>query len=134
MFLLALAHKSTNQANVAACEELCEALVEGAASGDVEEAAGHVQPVWAEVGENVWRGYLQRKNSVGSGTRAAVLWVKSDDFGQPKKVLDKGRWSQSAHLPVTTARNAGRVKGLQDFPSPPAWVVGSRDFQNQGGR
>ena len=82
-------------------------MVEGAASGDVEEAAGHVQPVWAEVGENVWRGYLQRKNSVGSGTRAAVLWVKSDDFGQPKKVQDKDRGRRWRLRPVTSARSAG---------------------------
>ena len=55
-------------------------------------------------------------------------------FGQPKKVQDKGRWSQSAHPPVTPARNAGRAKGLRDFPSPPTWVVGFEDFQIQGGR
>ena len=71
---------------------------------------------------------------MGSGTTAAVFGGESDDFGLPKKVLDKGRWSQSAHLPVTTARNAGRVNGLRDFPSPPAWVVGFEDFQIRGGR
>ena len=31
-------------------------------------------------------------------------------------------------------RNAGRVKGLRDFLSPPASVVGFEDFQIQGGR
>ena len=102
--------------------------------GDAEEAVGRVGPVWAEVDEGVLRGYLQRKNSLGSGTRAAGFGGKSGDFGRPKKVLDKGRWSQSAHLPVTTTRNAGRVKGLRDFPSPPAWVVGVKDFQIRGGR
>lgn len=70
---------------------------------------------------------------MGCGTKAEVLRGKPGGFGQPKKVLE-GRWSQSAHLPVTTARNAGRVKGLRDFPSPPAWVVGFEDFQIQGGR
>ena len=57
---------------------------------DTEEAAGFAQPVWAEVGENVLRGYLQRENSMGSGTTAAVFGGKSGDFGLPKKVLDKG--------------------------------------------
>lgn len=37
-----------------------------------------------------------------------------------KKAQDKGRWAQSADLPVTTARNAGRVKGLRDSSSLPA--------------
>jgi hypothetical protein len=60
---------------VAACEELCEALTEGAASGDAGEVAGHVRPVWAEVGENVLREYLQRENSMRSGTTTAVLGV-----------------------------------------------------------
>ena len=117
-----------NSASVAACEGLCENLMEGAASGDAGETAGRVRPVWAEAGEVVLRGYPQRKNSMGNGTAAAVLWVKSGSFGRPKKVQDKGRWSQSTHLPVTTARNAGRVKGLRDFLSPPAWVVGFEDF------
>lgn len=77
-------------ASVAACEGLCENLMEGAASGDVEETAGRVRPVWTEVNEDVLRGYLQRKNSMENGTAAAVLWVKSGDFSRPKKVLDKG--------------------------------------------
>lgn len=64
--------------------------MEGAASGDVEEVVGYVRPVWAEAGKVILRGYLQRKNSLGSGTRAAVLKGKSGDFGLPKKVLDKG--------------------------------------------
>ena len=123
-----------NRANIAACEGLCRALAEGAASGSTKEAAGRVRSVWVEAGEVVLQGYLQRKNSLGSGTTAAVLRGKSGGLGQPKKVQDKGRWSQSAHLPVTTARNAGRVKGLRDFPSPPAQVVGFEDFQIQGGR
>ena len=60
------------------------------ASGNTEEAANRVGPVWAEVGENVLQGYLQRENSLGSGTTASVLWVKYGILGQPKKVLDKG--------------------------------------------
>ena len=79
-----------NQAIVAACAGLCGALAERSASGDIEEVTGLVRPVWAEVGEDVLRGYLQRENSMGRGTTAAVLWVKSGGFGQPKKVLDKG--------------------------------------------
>lgn len=59
--------------------------MEGAASGDVEEVVGYVRPVWAEVDEGVLRGYLQRENSLGCGTAAAVLWVKSGGFGQSKK-------------------------------------------------
>lgn len=65
----------------------------GVASEDVREITGRVRPVWTEVGENVLRGYLQRENSMGSGTTAAGFGGKSDDFGLPKKVLDKGRWS-----------------------------------------
>ena len=124
----------TRKPSVATCERLCAPKVKDVASADAKETAGRVRPVWAEVGEDVLQGYLQRENSMGSGTTAAVLRGKTGNFGQPKKVLDKGRWSQSAHLPVTTARNAGRVKGLRDFPSPPAWVVGFEDFQIQGGR
>ena len=63
----------------------------GVASAGLLDAAGRVRPVWAKVGERVFQGYLQRENSMGSGTAAAVLWVKSGGFGQPKKVLDKGR-------------------------------------------
>ena len=60
------------------------------ASGDAKEAVGRVGSVWAEVDEEILRGYLHRENNMGSGTRAAVLWVKSGGFGRPKKVLDKG--------------------------------------------
>jgi len=60
------------------------------ASGDAEDAAGRVRPVWAEVDENVFGGYLQRENSMGCGTTVAVLKSKSGDLDQPKKVLDKG--------------------------------------------
>lgn len=38
--------------------------MEGAASGDVEEVAGYVRPVWAEVNEGVLREYLQREKDV----------------------------------------------------------------------
>ena len=64
--------------------------MEGAASGDVEEAASRVRPVWAEVGEDVLRGYLQWENSMGSDTTAAGFRGKSGNLGLPKKVLDKG--------------------------------------------
>lgn len=115
-----------NRANVAACEGLCGALAEGAASGDTKEAAGRVGPVWAEIGTGVLRGYLQRENSMGSGTAAAVLWVKSGGFGQPKKVLDKGRWS----LATTSRSQAPQCGAFRDSGTD----VGFRDFQNQGGR
>lgn len=49
------------------------------------ETAGHVRPVWAEADEEVFWGYLQRKNSLGSGTAAEVLRDKSGGFGQLKK-------------------------------------------------
>ena len=101
---------------------------------DTGEAVGRVRPVWAAVSEVVLRGYLQREKVV---TRRHRM----QSYGQirlfrpaEKKAQDKGRWSQSAHLPATTARNAGRAKGLRDFPSPPTWVVGFEDFQIQGGR
>lgn len=71
------------KANVAACEGLCEALAEGVTSVGAEEIVGRVRPVWTEVSEDVFRGYLQRENSPGSGTRAAGFGGKSDDFGQP---------------------------------------------------
>ena len=45
----------------------------GVASVDVRETASRVRPVWPEVGEDVLRGYLQRDNSMGSGTTVAVL-------------------------------------------------------------
>ena len=60
------------------------------ALGNAKEAAGRVRPVWAEVDKVVLRGYLQRENSLGSGTAAEVLRGKSGGFGRPKKVLDKG--------------------------------------------
>ena len=78
------------------------------ASAGLLDAAGRVRPVWAKVGERVFQGYLQRENSMGSGTRAAVLWVKSDSFGQPKKVQDKGRWS----LATTSRPQSPAVRGF----------------------
>lgn len=80
----------TRKPSVATCERLCAPRVKNVASEDAKETAGRVQPVWAEVGENVLRGYLQRENSLGNGTRAAGFGGKSGDFGLPKKVLDKG--------------------------------------------
>ena len=86
-------------------------MAKRAAPGDAEEAVGRVRPVWAKVDERVLRGYLQRKNSMGSSTRAAVLWVKSGDFGRPKKVLDKGRWS----LATTSRPQSPAVRGFPGF-------------------
>ena len=94
--------------SIAACKGPCGVLVEGAASGDAGETAGRVWPVWAEAGEVVLRGYLQRKNSTGNGTSTTVLWVKSGDFGRPKKVLDKGRWS----LATTSRPQSPAVRGF----------------------
>ena len=79
-----------NQAIVAACAGLCGALAERSASVDIEEVTGLVRPVWAEVGEDVLRGYLQRENSMGSDTTAAGFRGKSGNLGLPKKALDKG--------------------------------------------
>ena len=39
-------------------------MAEGDIREDTEEAAGFIQPVWVEVGENVLQGYLQRENGV----------------------------------------------------------------------
>ena len=118
--------REANQAIVTACEGLCEALAEGAASGDIEEAAAMCKPVWAEVGENVLQGYLQRENSLGSGTTASVLWVKYGIWGQPKKVLDKGggRWRPPL------AHKAPQCGAFRDSGTD----VGFRYFQNPGGR
>ena len=68
---------------------------------------------WAEVSEVILSENLQRKNDVV----AEIIWsFKGENrrCGLPKKVLDKKRWSQSAHLSATTARNAGRFKVLSD--------------------
>lgn len=77
-----------NHPIVAACEGLCEALAEGAAYGALRKQWA-VYSLCAEVDEVVLQVYLQRKNSIGSGTRAAGFGGKSGDFGRPKKVLDK---------------------------------------------
>ena len=45
----------------------------GVASESARETTGRVWPVWAEVDKDVLRGYLQRKNSLGSGTTATVF-------------------------------------------------------------
>ena len=52
------------------------------------------------------------------GTLLSHGYINPKCIESIKKAQDKGRWSQSAHLPVTTARNAGRVKGLRDFSFP----------------
>ena len=54
--------------------------------------------------ESISRG----ENSMGSGTRAEVLWVKYGVFGLPKKVLDKGRWS----LATTSRPQSPAVRGF----------------------
>ena len=48
---------------------------------------------------------------MGSGTTAAVLGGKSDGFGLPKKVLDKGRWS----LATTSRPQSPAVRGFPGF-------------------
>ena len=62
----------------------------GGSIRDSENVAGRVGPVWAEVGEDVLRGYLQRGNSMGSSTAAAVFGDKSGSFGLPKKAMKGG--------------------------------------------
>ena len=57
----------------------------GVASEDVREITGRVRPVWAEVGKDVLRGYLQRENSMGSGTTAAVLGANPTILANRKK-------------------------------------------------
>lgn len=64
--------------------------MEGAASGDVEEVAGYVRPVWAEAGKVILRGYLQRKNSLGSGTTATVFGGNPTISACRKKYKIKG--------------------------------------------
>ena len=79
---------------------------------------GTLQKLWAVWGlcgrrlaRRFLQGYLQRENRKGSGTAAEVLWVKSGGFGQPKKVLDKGRWS----LATTSRPQSPAVRGFPGF-------------------
>ena len=78
-------------------------------------ALGMLRAMYGLCGRRLTRrflqGYLQRGNSMGSGTAAAVLWVKSGSFGQPKKVLDKGRWS----LATTSRPQSPAVRGFPGF-------------------
>ena len=72
--------------------------------------------VWGLCGRRLTRrlflgGISRGENNMGSGTRAAVLWVKSGSFGQPKKVLDKGRWS----LATTSRPQSPAVRGFPGF-------------------
>ena len=76
--------------SVSAYERLCAPRAKDVASADAKETAGRVRPVWAEVGEDVLRGYLQKENRLGDRIRGGFEG-KSGDFGLPKKVLDKGR-------------------------------------------
>ena len=97
-----------NQPIVAACEGLCGTLGGGVASRDLGGSGPGAACVWAEVNEKIFQGYLQRKNSTGSGTVAAVLRNRSGNFGQPKKVQDKGRWS----LATTSCPQSPAVRGF----------------------
>ena len=93
---------------LAACEGLCEALAEGVHL----RAFGTLRAVWGLRGRRLTRefceGISRGESSMGSGTRAAVLWVKSGSFGQPKKVQDKGRWS----LATTSHPQSPAVRGF----------------------
>ena len=64
--------------------------MEGSASGDVAEAAGHVRPVWAETDGDVSRWESPEGKVHGKRYRSSGFGGKSGDFGLPKKVLDKG--------------------------------------------
>lgn len=120
--------------SVAACERLCGLRAKDVASEDTgETAAGRCSPCGQRSARKFYGKYLQRKNDVVNRSEGSLAG-KIQQFGPAEKILDKGRWSQSAHLPVTAARNAGRVKGLRDSSSLLARVVGFEDFQIQGGR
>ena len=61
---------------------------------------------------------------MGSATAAEVLRGKSGDLGLPKKVLDKGRWSQS--VPLVTYRPATRAVSTAcriSLPCRPGWSL-----------
>ena len=94
--------------HVAACEGLCEALAERAAPGTLRRLRAVCGLCGRRLTRRFLQGYLQRENNMGNGTRAAVLWVKSGGFGQPKKVLDKGRWS----LATTSRPQSPAVRGF----------------------
>ena len=51
--------------SVAAYERLCGPRAKDMVYPNVGKTADSVQPVWAEVDEDVSREYLQRKNSMG---------------------------------------------------------------------
>ena len=96
------------QPHIAACEGLCEALAERAAPGTLRTLRAVCGLCGRRLTRRFLQGYLQRENNMGNGTRAAVLWVKSGGFGQPKKVLDKGRWS----LATTSRPQSPAVRGF----------------------
>lgn len=58
--------------------------------GGTGEAESRVWPVWAEVAKDVLRGYLQRENSMGSDTTAAVLGANPTILACRKKYKIKG--------------------------------------------
>lgn len=76
--------------SVSAYERLCAPRAKNVASADAKDTSGHVRPVGAEVGEDVLRGYLQRENSMGSGTTAAVLGANPAVLASRKKYKIKG--------------------------------------------
>ena len=113
-----------NQAIVAACAGLCEALAEGAASGDTKEAVGRVRPVWATVSEVVLRGYLQREKVV---TRRHRM----QSYGQIRlfrpaekkhKIKGGGRKAPTSRLQRPAMRAVSKACGI--FPlHRPRWSV-----------
>ena len=117
--------------SVTAYEGLCGPRAKDVAFEGYGQSAASVG---GDLEKKFYGKYLQRKNGAVGGSGGSFWWQIRRFRSAEKKAQDKGRWSQSAHPPVTPARNAGRAKGLRDFPSPPTWVVGFEDFQIQGGR
>ena len=76
--------------SVATCEGLGSPRVKDVASEDAGETTGSVSPVWAEIWGGSIMGSISRGKTVRWVDLAAAFGGKSGDFGQPKKVLDKG--------------------------------------------
>ena len=94
---------------LAACEGLCGALMEGVAPGTLRRLRAVCGLCGRRLTRRFFGGGISRgESSMGSGTRAAVLWVKSGGFDRPKKVLDKGRWS----LATTSRPQSPAVRGF----------------------
>ena len=95
----------TSQPNVAACEGLCEALTEGAASRDAGATAGRVRPVcppWEQ-------GWSQAHQTFGSRGEPVLRLC-----GGRKKKRDKEVTSSTPFSADTSARSAGSFKGFRD--------------------